>query len=393
MIEVEFLSKIIIIIGIGFLIAYISKIFRLPTAILLIVTGFILNNIYINNQQLFYLSPNFLLSILILVLIFVVFNSLSQFSYHELDTYSELAFKLALFFIIMNIMFLGVFTHLFFNITNVVVCFIFALVVSSTDFTLFFPLIKNKENRIMEILKYETLIATPIIILLVIMLLNFIKFEDKILIDFFSSAYPFLLEIALGFGIGLLVALIVFRALRNFHVAWLSNISLLFFMLLSYFTAELLNANGIFAVAAYSLLFERVTFRKKKEMQTFSKYLSSILENIILILLGFVLPLRFEPKFILYSFILFVIMILIRFFSLFLSLSHHDINIKEMIFISFTSPKGVAVAALALILFNNSIGFPNIIIDLIFIFILYSIILSSFSAYFLQKLVRKKVEE
>ena len=87
-------------------------------------------------------------------------------------------------------------------------------------------------------------------------------------------------------------------------------------------------------------------------------------------------------------------------------------NIKERIFMALNSSKGIAVAVVAFILSNYVLEIPldetlkflkqiplleitgtGTVIDLMVLFILYSIILSSITAKFSQKFIRLKVEE
>jgi NhaP-type Na+/H+ or K+/H+ antiporter len=88
--------------------------------------------------------------------------------------------------------------------------------------------------------------------------------------------------------------------------------------------------------------------------------------------------------------ILFLIYMVIRLLSVSIAFSNTNLNLKHKIFMSFNMAKGVAVAVVAFILVSQVGEIPALepIIDLSFLFILYSIILASiaekFSFYFLK---------
>ncbi len=177
--------------------------------------------------------------------------------------------------------------------------------------------------------------------------------------------------------------------------------------------SEQLGGNGVLAVTVLGVFFGNLTVKKKPELKEFSNTLSNILEMLVFILIGFLIPVKLELHFILKSLLLFVIMIFIRFIAIQLVYMHNHVNIKERIFMALNCTKGIAVAVVAFILSNYILNIPIIengmttvkaipligisgattIIDLMIFFIVYSIILSSITARFSQHFIRLKVEE
>ena len=219
-------------------------------------------------------------------------------------------------------------------------------------------------------------------------------------------------QIITGLGTGVFFGIIVFRFMRKFYSDKLSPLTLITSSLLTYILAENLGGNGVLAVTVFGIFFGNVRVKKKLELKGFSTMLSKVLEILVFILIGFLLPINIGLPFIIRSLLLFAIMIILRFATLEIIYLHGDLNLKERIFMSLNCSKGIAVAVVAFILSNYVLNLPvivegvktinqvplityaggKIILDLMILFLLYSIILSSLMAKFSQYFIRLKVE-
>ncbi len=407
-----FLAKITIVMLLGLVVGLIAKRLRVPSMLLLILTGVILSNIYVDGAPLLQFSEDFLISAAILALVMIVFKDSSNFSLNDLDTYSETALKIAVLFLSINMIFLSVSTYFLFGKASMIMSLLFAAVMSGTDPGAVLSLFHTKSNKITEILKFESVINTPIIVLIPFIILDLMEIDTGIL-TFADQFLPFLQQIITGIGTGVVVGLIVFRFMRRFYSEKLSPLSLITAALLTYVLSENLGGNGVLAVTTLGIFFGNVTVKKKVELQEFSSMLSNVLEILVFILIGFLVPLELNLGFFLKSVVLFFIMILIRFFAIQLVCMQDHINMKERIFMALNCTKGIAVAVVAFIVSNYVLQIPvvqngvriinnvplmsisgaDMILNLMVLFILYSILLASITARFSQHFIRLKVEE
>lgn len=407
------LSQITILLFVGLVVGIIAKKLKLPSMLLLILTGALLSNLTFNGQPAFNFSSDFLISASILALVLIVFEGSSNFSIKDLDSYSESAFKIAILVLTLNLLFFSIATYYLFSIPSMILSLLFAAVMSGTDPGAVLSLFQAKSNKITEILKFESVINTPFIVLIPFILLDLMEFESAFLTNFLGQFFSFLQQIITGVGTGVVIAMVSVRYMRKFYSERLSPLILLTSALLAYLLSEQLGGNGVLAVTVLGVFFGNLTVKKKPELKEFSNTLSNILEMLVFILIGFLIPVKLELHFILKSLLLFAIMILIRFIAIQLVYMHNHVNIKERIFMALNCTKGIAVAVVAFILSNYILNIPiiengmttvkaipligisgaTIIIDLMIFFIVYSIILSSITARFSQHFIRLKVEE
>ena len=407
------LSQITVLLFVGLVVGIIAKKLKLPSMLLLILTGALLSNLTFNGQPAFNFSSDFLISASILALVLIVFEGSSNFSIKDLDSYSESAFKIAILVLTLNLLFFSIATYYLFSIPSMILSLLFAAVMSGTDPASVLALFQAKSNKITEILKFESVINTPFIVLIPFILLDLMEFETAFLTNFLGQFFSFLQQIITGVGTGVVIAMVSVRYMRRFYSERLSPLILLTSALLAYLLSEQLGGNGVLAVTVLGVFFGNLTVKKKPELKEFSNTLSNILEMLVFILIGFLIPVKLELHFILKSLLLFAIMILIRFIAIQLVYMHDHVNIKERIFMALNCTKGIAVAVVAFILSNYILNIPiiengmttvkaipligisgaTIIIDLMIFFIVYSIILSSITARFSQHFIRLKVEE
>ncbi|MBN2368091.1 cation:proton antiporter [Candidatus Woesearchaeota archaeon] len=407
------LSQIVVVLFVGLIVGIIAKKLKLPSMLLLILTGAVLKTITFNHQPIISFSTDFLISTSLLALVMIVFAGSSNFTYRELDTYSESALKIAVLFLVLNMLFLSVSVYYFFSVGSMFLSLLFAAVMSGTDPGSVLTLFQTKTNRIIEILKFESVINTPIVVLIPFIILDLMEFDAGISTGFLEYLFPFLQQIITGIGTGVVVGIIVFRFMKKFYSQKLSPFTLITSALLTYILSESLGGNGVLAVTVLGIFFGNVTVKKKVELQEFSSMLSSTLEILVFILIGFLIPLNLDPPFILKSIVLFMIMILIRFMAMQLVYLRDHVNLKERIFMALNCTKGIAVAVVAFIISNYVLditvieegirlthqiplmNFPGTqsIIDLMVLFILYSILVSSIIARFSKKFIRVTVDQ
>lgn len=407
------LTNLTLIAFIGLLMGLISKKLKIPSMLLLIIAGAVLKNININGQPLIMFTDGFLISMSLLALVMIVFEGSSNFSLHDLDTYSSYALKTVILFLIFNMLFLSIGVFYIFGIKSMILSLVFAAVMSGTDPGSVLSLFQTKSNRITELLKFESIINTPITVLIPFILLELMVLDSNIMSNFVEYFKPFSQQIITGIGAGVFFGLIIVRFMKNFYSNKLSPLMLITSSLLTYIISESIGGNGVLAVTVFGVFFGNMRVKKKLELKEFSTMLSSILEIIVFILIGFILPIDLSLGFILKSVVLFAIMVLLRFIAVEIVYLNDHLNLKERIFISLNCAKGIAVAVVAFLLTNYMLELPvmidgvklmnvmplinypgaEIIIDLMILFMVYSILLSTIMSKFSQHFIRLKVEQ
>ena len=380
------LTYIAVIFLIGILISIISKKFRVSNILLLLITGMILNNLQYKGAPLISFPNIFLTSISILALAMIVFDAASRFKFKEFDKLSFSALKLTFIFLFLNLIFLTISTMQIFNIKSVPIAILFAALMSGTAPDVMMAMFQTSKNRVIRLLEVESIINTPLIMLIPFIILDFIETRPPLGTSFFiEQLAPFLQQMVVGIGAGILVGIIVFKFMRNRYSEKISPLAILTAAILTYVLAENLQGNGVLAVTVLGLFFGSIYVKGKDHLHEFSAIFANALEILVFILVGLMISFPLSSQFIIKSLSLFFLLILIRFFAIQLSFHSYAYSFKEKIFMSLNVQKGIAVAVIAFTLstlFLNQTELINladlqIILQLILSFILYSIILST----------------
>jgi len=194
---------------------------------------------------------------------------------------------------------------------------------------------------------------------------------------FIDQIVPLLQQFVVGVGAGVLIGLIMFKFMRKAYSVVLSPLAVITSALLAYIIAENLDGNGVLAVTSMGLLFGNVYVKQKFQLQEFASVFSNSLEILVFVLIGLVVAIPFTAQFLLKSLLLFLIYLIIRYFSIIFALRGMDFTMKEKLFMSLNVQKGIAVAVVVFSLATLGIEGIGIVLNLSLIFMLYSIILSS----------------
>ncbi len=374
---------------VGIIISIISVKIRISDVLLLLVFGII-----VGHFEPIKLHPGFITGFAIFALIMIIFSSASRFKPKEIKTVSPYALELALIFFIFTLVFLTLSVHLIFDKAFTIKAFLisglFAALMSGTSPSAVLSLLKESKNKIVEILEFESILNTPLMVLMPLVLLDIYK-GSLVAGQLFTT---FLQSIMTGVGTGIVVGLIVFRLMKESYSHILSPIVIIASALITYTLAELIGGSGILAVTALGIIYGIMSIKHKETLQSFSETFTTFLKIMVFILLGLLIKIPFRDiDFLIKSGILFLIYILIRFVAVNLAFRSTHLSIKHKLFMGMNMAKGVAVAVVAFILVSQVAEVPALkpIIDLSFLFILYSIILASiaekFSFYFLDEKV------
>ncbi|MBW2975957.1 cation:proton antiporter [Candidatus Woesearchaeota archaeon] len=374
-----FLTYLAVILLIGLLTSILSQRFRIPNILLLLIIGIGLGRMEYKGGPLIYFPELFLTSISILALVMIVFDSASRFKLKRFDYFSLKTLWLSFVFLVFNLIFLTVFTMLIFKVESVFLALIFSAVMSGTDPAAVLTMLKNASNKVFEFLEFESLLNTPLIVLLPFIILELkMTLKDGIIIStFLEQIVPLLQQFVVGIGSGVLIGLVMFKFMRKTYSIVLSPLAVITSALLAYIIAENLEGNGVLAVMSMGLLFGNLYVKQKFQLQEFALVFSNSLEILVFVLIGLIISIPFSLGFFIKSLMLFVIYLLIRFSSISASLRGMNFTLREKIFMSLNVQKGIAVAVVVFSFATLNIEGMQTILNLVLAFMLYSIILST----------------
>ena len=119
-----------------------------------------------------------------------------------------------------------------------------------------------------------------------------------------------------------------------------------------------------------------------KVLQKFGEIFGEVFEILVFVLIGTIIKIPWTKEFLIPASILFGVYLIIRYVSVHISFRKADYTIKERLYMTFNIPKGIAVAVVVFTLATTSITGIKPILDLILLFMIYSIILSTAITHF-----------
>jgi len=372
------LTYLAVILLIGLLTSIISQRFRIPNILLLLLIGIGLGRIDYNGAKLISFPEIFMTGISILALVTILFDSWSRFKLKK-DYFSLHALWLSIVLLIFNLIFLTAFTMVIFDVESIFLALIFSALMSGTDQAVVMPMFKGIKNKVFEFLGFESLLNTPLIMLIPFIILDLKEaLKDDIGIAIIiGHLVPLLQQFVIGIAAGVLMGFVMLKFMRKNYSAVLSPLAVIISALLAYIIAENLNGSGIFAVASMGILFGVVHLSHKPQLQSFASIFSNPLGILVFVLIGIIVSIDFSANFLIKSLLLFLVYILIRFVSILFALRGMDFTMKEKVFMSLNVQKGIAVAVVVFSLATLGIEGIGTILGLSMAFMLYSIILSS----------------
>jgi len=168
-----FLTYLGVILLIGLITSIISKKFNIPNILLLLLIGILLGKVKQNGEPIMVFSDVFLTSISILALVMIIFDSSSRFSIKEFDAFSLRTFWLSFVFLVFNLLFLTLITLTLFDVKSILFALVFSALMAGTDPAAVLTMLKGSNRKVFEFLKIESLLNTPLTVLLPFIILEF----------------------------------------------------------------------------------------------------------------------------------------------------------------------------------------------------------------------------
>jgi NhaP-type Na+/H+ or K+/H+ antiporter len=392
MAALQVLTALSILLLIGIILTYFSRRLKVPNVLALIIAGIFLGPIQLNGVRTFEFSTEFLAAVSIIALIMIVFDSTSRLPLRGISKDTTLALETTGLFLVAELVIFSTAAHFIANLSWFL-SILLASILVGTDTGAVLVLLKNIKHKTITFLEVESIINTPLTVIIPFMVIGFAETFDlsTLLYSFIEQIAPFSQQIVTGVGAGMVVALITFRMMRKQYSQVLSPLVLIASALLTYILAESLGGNGVLAVTTLGLFFGNVSIKKKETLHTFGSLLSNLFEILVFLLLGVSIRLPTTVSFYIMSMMLFIVYIAIRTGVIFALFKKSKVTNKEKTFMSLNTAKGVAVGVVAFSLIPLSIG-AELVIELALIFILYSIVLSTIVTHFSKYFIGAKIK-
>lgn len=391
------LTTFVVVVLAGIFASVLSKKLGVSNILLLIILGSLLSE----GARYFGLAaiPHVaMVALSIIALALIVFEGSSKFDFTDLNNFSFKAMLLVGLFILFNIVFLMPLYAFFFAPEPTVAAFlhgaIFAIIVIATDAAAVFYLLKEKTGRVMEFLEVESIVNTPVIVILPFLLIDFLSAVNTGAgLDWGSYGIDFIVQIIVGLGTGLLVGILFFRVMKRFYDQEISPLSLITAALLAYVLAENLDGSGVIAVAVLGFMFGNTYLAGKQSLASFNNMLSNSLEIIVFVLVGFIVSLRMPLETYLYGFVAFLVIVCTRYIAVRIAFLKEGYSARERWFMILVNPKGIATAVMVFSLSILAIEPLTLVLELTVLTIIYSVIVATVVARFSHKFLPRETSD
>ncbi|MBI4019804.1 MAG: cation:proton antiporter [Candidatus Aenigmarchaeota archaeon] len=348
-----------ILLGFGVLVANLFRKIKIPDAFFLIILGLILGpTVFANPAVAQYIHativdlgamgpvPDFLR---ILALIMIVFTGTFNLSLKVFKRFSDVSIKLAIIGPIFNTLFLGLAAWGLLGLDPVFALLLGGVLSGTGDFVVFtFKDFMPKNSKSMTILWVESVLNSPLSVLLPLLLLELITLQPGSLFQPLTYAGQFWQQVATGVGAGVLIGFAAGRLLKNvlkeYTALLMFSIALITFAL-----AENVGGSGLLAVAVCGLITGNMVLPEREEIRRFDDHLSEMLRISVFTLLGAGVALFVTVEQLWIAFLFFLVVFFSRIIYLIplLGKERRELGKQDILLLAFAAPKGIESAATA----------------------------------------------
>ncbi len=340
-----------------------------------------------SNFGVLHFEESFIVMISILALIFIVFNSCVKLKVKELKKYFMPAMKLnVIYFILCTIGITLAAVYIFdfgYSTHALLLGLLVAVLAYGSDPSVVLSFFKGSKNKIMEIIEIESIINTPITLILASLILAGLK--SSFAPTFYHVATP-LFSILQVSGVAIAVAfvfsVIVIKILKQNYFGEATHLSVLTSAIIVYVVTEYLQGSGVLAIAVFGVIFGNSHISHLIEIEKFESIFTNGIKIITFMILGTIVFIK--PDLILKGTLLFLIYLVIRFVSVYLAFLKEKLSLGKLLFLTLNVPKGIDVAVVVILktTLHSHIEGVDIVASITIMMIVYSIALSSITAQF-----------
>ncbi len=370
-----YLIYITVILILGFFMIYLSRKTSIPSPLLLLTLGVILGTVKIKGYNLIFFSENDIIPLLIFFAIILLFDKISHLKVRELDSLTNRVIPFFLTFFVLNLVFLTVAARFLINKNQFFYALIFSAILGAIEIS---PFYYNHRfsKKINSILNFESVLSLSLSVIIGFCAYAFIMMNEN---SIFMLIQGLILKIMISVGIGIFFAIIIMNLRKRFHKIK-NMITFIITALLAYYSTELIQGIGMISVLVFGLFVANTRMKKSEGLNLkFSHSFFDVAEILSFTLLGIIITIRFDIKILMISMILYLILLMIRFFSVIIFFNK-ALNLKEQFYLTFNTPNG-AMSAILIVILLGSTAFSTILL----LCIVYSIIISTITIRYLNK--------
>ncbi|MGM5488280.1 MAG: cation:proton antiporter [Nanobdellota archaeon] len=312
----------------------IRKFLRVPVRLLLLTMGIVLGSITVADMRLVQFPDQAVELFVGILLSMLVYDTFARVRVAVHDTVKEHTLMSVTMQLGGVVLCLTLFLMLFYDFIQ---AFLFAvLLLSITQFD-----VDLKVKRL-----YRHFLAEEGVLSNVVMV-SFIVALLLVRADLLSGAYM----LGLGLGVGFVMGLLFFRLLRLS-----GQMGTLFLLVVAtYLLAENLGGMGIVATATLGFFFGNV--RTHTELYEFSSTLAYVIEIVLFVVVGIVIPVEFSLGAVLIALGTLAVYHVVRFLVINVTT---QFELGERMFVSLLAPKGTFVVGFLLFLWSKNFAFLNV---------------------------------
>ncbi|MFH1591434.1 MAG: cation:proton antiporter [archaeon] len=364
------LVYIAMILLLGTLCTALAKGLRTSNVFFLILAGMIFGGL-----GLISFSPVAVITICVLALVMIVFDSTNKLKFKELRSFLMPALRLTGFYWVGTVVLLSAVAVFLFDI-HPLLAFFFSSLMFGIDPAIALTLLGKAKRKAVELLEVESLLNQPITLIISLMLLRSLEGVGKAGFGgAFSPILSLFLQVGLGLVIGLLVGSILLSILRKSFMGNLSHLMVLTAVVITFVISEWIGGSGVLAVVVLGLMFGNFHVEHKIELRKFACIFTHTLEILVFILIGTILIV--QTQYLLKGTLLFLCYLAIRLFAV--QAAYPAMPSRDKLLLTLTVPKGIDVSVIILLITTSfsTVDGMDTVLNLSLLFVLYSIVLAT----------------
>ncbi len=356
-----------IILLMGLLVSVLSQRIKVSRTFFLVFAGMILGMFSLVD-----FSNEFIISFSILALSLIIFGTVSQIKMGEFMRTVPDALKVAGVFLFLEMAAMPFFSNAVMG-WGIYTAFLFSAVMYGIDPAAVLSAFSKSRLKGVRILEVESIINTPVTIVLPLLILDIgsSRFRGGILAGYMERIIVITI---ISFITGYALAKALLWIMDYIDGRDIKYLSILTTTLLSYLVAEAIRGSGVLSVSVFTVVFAASMMRDKVFEEEVMRIISSVVEVIAFMLIGSMIVFRIEHIF--QGVVLFTFYLFIRYLAVCLTLDH--LSGREKLLLTLNVAKGVDVGMVVLyIIAVLSSPHKELLVEMSFLFILFSLVIST----------------
>jgi potassium/hydrogen antiporter len=384
---ISIVTSLVIVLLIGLVVSIISSRFNVPDALFLILAGMAVGQIPYAGEPLVQFPELFLTSMALVALALILFDGSTRIKLKQFDKLAIQSTKLTMVFLFFELLLMTVASWVLLDIP-LPISLLLSSLIAGTSSDVMTSIAGSVKNKMLDLVTFESIINTPITVILPFLILDVITSVNlDITAELLGVIKPLIIKVVAGVGSGAILFILLYKILSpggQKYSKIFTPLTVILCAMLAFVLAENIGGDGVLSVTTLGLLFGNFIKKSRLDVLETESIFSKGLYVLVFVMIGLIIKLPLTLEFISQSGILFLIYLAIRFFCMWATQGLEGYSLRELIFGSLHSAKGIATATLVLTFaIYNIPGSPvfipslDIALNMSLAFILYSLTLST----------------